>query len=234
MVKRGPRHGGRTMVKHFSDKQPRPGHVRVSAQVGPLIKPTRSMIQMDPVALYPTAIKETAFGSQKGSTTRTQARKKQNREELRTLKRSGGDQESRSCEEERRQGASGGGGKTGRSGREAEMSGRRGVEARNRERERERERERDSTLICSTHEHSLPSTQSVLVRRFHTQICAAHQASLLKPTLIRHVRQSHHTSSVRQPDIQKGGPGNREQTWVELRSSSFHDNPGKPATRFLR
>ena len=38
-------------------------HVR--AQVGPLILPTKSMIQMDPVAFHATVIEETAFGAPK-------------------------------------------------------------------------------------------------------------------------------------------------------------------------
>ena len=39
--------------------------VHVSAQVGSLIEPTRSMNQMDPVAFFRAIIKETALGAPK-------------------------------------------------------------------------------------------------------------------------------------------------------------------------
>ena len=50
--------------RHFSDKFETKSRVHVREQVGPLIWPTKSINQMDPVVFYPTIIQETAFGAQ--------------------------------------------------------------------------------------------------------------------------------------------------------------------------
>ena len=81
----------------YSEKS-RPNH---GAKVGPLIWPDRSMTLMDPVAIYPTVMKETAFRAQKQSTTRKQMRKTQKQNSCARCTR-GGHRERRSCEEWRK------------------------------------------------------------------------------------------------------------------------------------
>ena len=55
MVERAPRHAGRHGRPKWSNT------LSETNQVGPLICPTRSMIQMDPVHFFPTVTKETVF-----------------------------------------------------------------------------------------------------------------------------------------------------------------------------
>ena len=50
--------------KFVSDTIKSRSRVHARAEVGPLIQPTKPIIQMGPVAFYPTVTKETLFGVQ--------------------------------------------------------------------------------------------------------------------------------------------------------------------------